>query len=217
MDLTMPVARTRIFIIIAALVVLTGGLLLWKGEGHAPLQGKESEKREPAASLKNWRTFKDPQGNFKVLLPAIPQHATDKIIDPDSGDMRHYSTYVASDDHGTAFMVSTITMPHQIKDGQLEEKLKSIVNEMLNRNKENKLQKMRLDKQANALDFWLSNDQLVIAGRIIAYGNTVYVLSSVDNKDSYSQEELNFFVNSFERLPENANAAKDKQPSKKLK
>ncbi len=151
------------------------------------------------ADFSDWREFTPPAGKFKVLLPGLPQHATDKFVDPTTNEPRKYETFVAVDEHESAFMISMITFPHAIDDKAVDEVLKSIVNEMLKRNKDNKIVSMKLGnfRYYKALDFSLANGDLVIEGKVIAHDDSLYVLSMISKNNNYSPQSLAYFVNSF--------------------
>jgi hypothetical protein len=180
---------------------------------HQPPQTDSAKLALPANEASNfleWREFAAPTGQFKVLLPALPQHATDKILDPKTQEPRKYDTFVSADDEGTAFMISTITFPRKLEEEDTDATLKSVVNDMLARNKDNKLKAMNFNKFRNhkALDFSLTNGELVVAGKVFAQGHTLYVLSMIDKAETFNPKELDFFVNSFDVTEDKNNSNK---------
>lgn len=146
-----------------------------------------------------WREFISPAGHFKALFPALPQHATDTFIDPKTKERVKYDTFVAADDRGQAFMISSIAFPRNIDDSNLEETLKGVINDMLMRNKDNKLKMMNMGnfRQFSGLDFSLTNGEVVISGKVFAHEDTLYVISLITKDEVSSAQELDFFVNSF--------------------
>lgn len=156
------------------------------------------------SKLRGWREFKAPSGKFVALFPTLPQHVTDKVHDA-NGEIRKYETYVSADGVGPAFMLSTITLPNDDNKMQEDELLKSVVNDMLSRNKENKLQSMKTGKFRNldAVDFALDNENVTISGKVFKEHNTLYVLSMINKDKLPHEEDLDFFINSFKINYEN--------------
>jgi hypothetical protein len=125
---------------------------------------------------------------------------TDKITDPKTKAPRKYDTFVAGNEKGPAFMISAITNPSSDNEEPSDETLKQIVNEMLVRNKDNKLNKMELSRfrEFKALDFSMTNGEIIIAGKVFSRGETLYVLSMINKSKAFNQQELEFFINSFD-------------------
>ena len=61
-------------------------------------------------SFQNWREFTAPSGKFTVLLPVLPQHATENVNDPETQQKRKYDMYVSEKHNGTIFMINLITL-----------------------------------------------------------------------------------------------------------
>lgn len=146
-----------------------------------------------------WREFTSPTGKFKVLFPALPQHATETVRDRKTQEPGKYDTYVAADEHGQAFMMSTIEFKKKIDERDVEDALKGVIADMIDRNKDNKLKTMEMGnfRKLKALDFSLTNGDILIIGKVFAQGNTIYILSMVTKDNVYNQQELDFFVNSL--------------------
>jgi len=159
-----------------------------------------SSKIEENAPFHKWREFTSPTGHFKVLLPGLPQHITDKIPDANTKEPRKYDTFVTADEAGPALMISVITFPKPIEIEAVEDTLKSIVNDMLNRNKNNNLKDMSIGvfRDYKSLDFSLTNGDLLIVGKVFANDDTLYVLSMINQNGAFDKKELDFFENSFE-------------------
>lgn len=146
----------------------------------------------------DWREFKAPKGAFEALFPTIPQHASQTVKDPKTGQVRNYDMYVAQRSNGTALMVSLIEFPGYT--GSLEELKKTIVNDMLVSNPQNQLKSMTVGmyKLFPTIDFVIINQTTVINGRIFSDGNVIYLLSGIFNNAFFNQEEYDHFINSFE-------------------
>lgn len=150
--------------------------------------------------FENWHEFASPKGDFKVLLPVLPQHATDKITDPKTKEQRKYDMFVSAKDDGTVFMISMITFPAKIEPVNVESTLTSVVNDMLARNKENKLKMMQGGKfrDNDALDFSIENTDVSVTGKAFIKHDILYILSELTKDGKFNQTEFDFFVNSFD-------------------
>src|SRR5690348_17259473 len=111
---------SRTLSILILVIALLGAFLLFRNVPDSNKEGKSASefpnlsKDKSRAVLddshyENWKEFTSQTGNFKVLLPILPQHATDKILDPQTKETRKYDMYVAANDAGTVFMISAIT------------------------------------------------------------------------------------------------------------
>lgn len=193
--------------ILIAIVVVTVSILLMYNLKNSykllPINDSQTEAETPlvddTTKLRNWREFSSSTGHFKVLFPTIPQHATDVISDPKTKEPRKYDTFVAAENGGPAYMVSAITFPRNLEDDMLEETLHSVVEDMLARNKANKLNSKDFGKigKYKALDFVITNGEMSIAGKVFAEGDTLYILSLVTKSENFNKKDLDFFVNSF--------------------
>lgn len=191
--------------LLAALLIVTAGYLLIRQYHSESTKVGEQASNLPAsaeatANLHQWREFSSDTGRFKVLLPTLPQHVTDTFSDPKSQEPRKYETFVAAGDNGAAFMISAITFANNLEADSSEETLKSAVEDMLARNKDNKLNKMELGKFRNlkAIDFSLSNGDLLIVGKVFTHKNILYILSMINKHATFNAKELDFFINSFD-------------------
>lgn len=166
----------------------------------------------------NWRVFEAPEGNFKASFPTLPQHVTDKVADPITKEPRKFDMFASADENGTAYMISVTSFPDSVGEENIEPVLRSVVNDMLQRNKDNKLKMANLGtfRKHRSLDFSLDNGQITIAGKAFLIGNTMYVLSTIDKTDSFKAQEFDFFVNSFERLNPNDKRSIPKPKSEKI-
>lgn len=194
---------SRILSILLALIVLVGSFLVIRYAKDSYKVLPINEKNPLLAQSSNfeeWREFSHPDGLFKALLPSLPQHVTDKISDPITKEPRKYDIFAAADEHGTAYVINIITFPNKMETKDIENAMLSVVNDMLIRNKENKLTMTKMGKLRNlrSLDFTLENGEVTIAGKVIFHDNTLYVLSMVDKTNAFKTKEFDFFVNSFD-------------------
>lgn len=192
---------SRMLTILIAILVLLGSFLVirYAKDSYKILPFNEKNPLNAKSNFLDWKEFNQTDGTFKALFPVLPQRVTDKIADPLTSEPRKYDMYAAVDELGTGFIISTITFPTKVDSRDVETVLRSAVNDMLERNKDNKLKMTKIGKfsGADSLDFALENSQVTIAGKAILHNNILYVLSMADKTGDFNANELNFFVNSF--------------------
>lgn len=197
---------SKIMTILIAILVLLGSFLVIRYAKDSykilPFDEKDPLKSGLNASSTNfqdWKEFDEPDGTFDALFPILPQHVSDKIADPITKEPRKYNMYAAADESGTGFIISTITFPQSIDAKDIDTVLRNPVNDMLSRNKDNKLKMSKVGKfnDHDTIDFALENNDVTVAGKVILYKNVLYVLSMADKTSTFNMDELRFFLNSF--------------------
>lgn len=152
-----------------------------------------------AEQFADWYKFTDPDGQFKVMLPLLPQHASQQVTDPSTGDIHNYSMYVAQTNDEIIYMISLITFPEKRDSSADEQIMRSLVNGMVTANPENKLSSIepRVFFDKPALDFTITNSRSIIHGRSFIEGQTVYLLTQISNPEIDVESVFNYFVDSF--------------------
>lgn len=142
-----------------------------------------------------WRKFDSQTGGFNVMMPAVPQQASQNISDPKTKETRHYDMFVAQKAEGTMFMVSLIKFSSNA--GDLLKK--TVINDLLASNPQNQLQDMKVGnfEGFETLDFTITNSNTVVQGFTFVDGNTLYLISAVFPVQYYSASEYDYFVKSF--------------------
>ncbi|MGA8165629.1 MAG: hypothetical protein WB791_11545 [Waddliaceae bacterium] len=194
---------SRIALILLIVILAILGFFLIK-------QSRESEETletdEQAAipgddfDFHNWHEFSAPNGSFKVLLPSLPQHATENISDPKFQKKKKYDMYVSEKPDGTVFMINLIGLPDIPPSIDSKKLLTATMNDMVSSNPENKLKTVEVGEYNGypSLDFIMENNEVNIDAKIFLVENTLYVLSRVVKNQNYTPNEYNFFINSFE-------------------
>lgn len=196
--------------LLVALLVVMAGILLFRdyqrssGSTASPpnvsgvTDGQEVKSLQDIQNINEWREFVFKPAHFKIWLPAVPQHVTDTVLDPKTSKPHKYETFATAGDNGAAFMVNAITVSESTPIN--EESLRNVVSSMLERNKDNTLNKMTMGTfhGLRALDFSLNSGNALIVGKIFAQEDTIFILSMIDEKERFNAKEFSFFVNSFE-------------------
>lgn len=156
-----------------------------------------SKEGEPG-QFSSWSEFQAPNGKFHVMMPGIPQNATQNIKDPKTKELRHYDMYVAQKNNGSIFMVSLIKFPEPHAAPEMLQK--TVVNDLLAANPQNQLKSMKVGsyKDYKTLDYSIVNNDMTVQGMTFVDGNTLYLVSTVFPNQYYNAEEYEHFIKSFE-------------------
>lgn len=163
------------------------------------------------SDYQNWQEFSPPSSLFKVLMPANPQHVSDKTSDPKTKTLRKDDVYIAEKKNGTVFMIHMITFQDQNEAKAAEEDLlHNFMNDMLVSNPNNKLvaSQPSMYKGERSLDFVIENESFNYDVREFLHKNMLIVLSRVSRKPMHNVKEFEFFINSFEFAPIDQNTTK---------
>lgn len=154
------------------------------------------------ARFQDWHDFTPPSGKFRIKFPTLPQHATEKLDDPDTKEPRQYEMYVSEAENGTVHMISVITMLDQPNITINEEVLSKVVKDLMANNPKGKIKDIKMSKYQNypSLDFSLENEEVNIDGQAILVANTLYLLTTLSKAENPQKEEHQYFLNSFNLL-----------------
>lgn len=194
-------------IIIALLIVMASivGFKMMKDSERNLLANKKQPTDLTSFDFQNWHEFAEPNGKFKVLVPALPQHATENINDSKTQEKKRYDTFISTKDDGTIFMISMITFDSTDIGSQAEgtQILKEIMNDMVASSPNNKLISSQTEdyKGHPSLNFTLENGDMQIDAKTFVFADTLYVLTRIEKPKSESRDEFLFFINSFELTP----------------
>lgn len=192
--------------ILVIAVAIIWVFLFQKNKGEMKTEGGTVPSKEALeGNYHDWHVFEAPSGNFSVMVPTLPQHATEKLVDPESKESRKYDMYVSERPDGSVFMINTITFPEGNVTKIDDQIAQSVVSDMLASNPQNKLNSMQLVDYNNtkALDFSIKNDQYYIDGKVFLIDQTLYVLAFLAKHDSYNPKEFDFFAKSFKLAAKN--------------
>jgi hypothetical protein len=162
-------------------------------------------KEEPPAGMESfdfqdWHLYKAPNGKFTVLLPTLPQNATENIKDQNTGENRKYDMYVSEKQDGTIFMINLITFEKQIAENEKETLMRTMMNDMMESNPNNELRSVQVQKYKgfDALDFSFGNPEMVIDAKTFIVNDTLYVITRIAKEGNQQESEFKYFINSFE-------------------
>jgi hypothetical protein len=150
-----------------------------------------------------WHEFEPPSKSFKVMFPTLPQHASEKIKDPKTDELRVYNMYVSEKIDGTVFMISLIAFANSYDRIQAETLLREMMDDMVASNEQNTLQDFKSGEYLHhpSLEYLMHSDKLAINVMSFMVENVMYVLTRVTTIENFNLDEFNFFINSFELAP----------------
>jgi hypothetical protein len=184
------------------LVILFGIILLaWFGlsqyqKSYKILPAKLPEKLA-VSPTQEWKEFIPRNKKFKVLLPTLPQHATEEQKE------RSYEMFVSEENNGTLYMISFIEFKVPIDAKHHQVVLNSIMEDLLNSSQNNELKSSNTDlfEGREALEFDIENKDVAIFGKAFLDEQTLVVLTRISKQAFKNKKEFDYFINSFHLLP----------------
>ncbi len=152
-----------------------------------------------APPFSDWREFTSGVNGFTVFLPDYPQHASQAVSIPKTNKKRKYEMYAAEKVDGTVFMISVIAYPSQIDLSNPTEVSAEIINEIVQKNPNNHLEKAdrSIYQGHEAVDFQIQNPERKVSGKLIFVGRLLYLLTYIAKNEAYSADEYNHFLDTF--------------------
>lgn len=117
--------------------------------------------------------------------------------------------YAAEKVNGSVFMISVITYPDDVKFPPNINILENAVQEMMDINPNNQLEKMEHSRFLNhdAVDFSIKNPDFQISGKAIQQGKAVYLLTYVAKIADVVPTEYQHFLDTFRFIDKTVPAA----------
>lgn len=179
--------------------------------------GVHSEKANVEENLttfdfQDWHEFTAPNNAFKVLMPSLPQHATENIKDKNTGESRKYEMYFSEKADGSIFMISVIGFSAPLINGEKEVFLRTMMNDAIESNPNNKLLKVESGKykEYDSLDYSLENTETHIDTKTFFVNDTLYALTRLVKMQNHNAKEFDFFINSFDLSSGNTKSTQGK-------
>lgn len=147
----------------------------------------------------DWRAYTPPSGKFAVILPVLPQRATDTVNDESTQEPRRYEMYIAQSADGTSYLINLITYPDSSELADRQAIFKSFVDDMIASNVHNQLvSSTPAQFQGHeAMDFNIQNNEGTLTSKMFIDGNTLYVLSRLARPDTPENGDFEKFISSF--------------------
>ncbi len=170
---------------------------------EAAYQKEGLKENYPMVDINQWKEFRSDLGNFNVLLPVLPQHASQMVSLPNSPNKLKYDLFLAQEKDGTNFMINVISYPDDMDLSNPQSLLENVMNEMVAGDSNNQLKYSEKGKfqHSPSLEFAIENPQFLIQSRAFLVEKMLYVLTVVDRIENYNQNEYRAFINSFHFIP----------------
>jgi len=217
--------RTKI--IVAAIIIFLGLIVLDQVRRHSQTDETEDvafTQDDPSKKEKDvddsWKEFASAAGLFKVMLPALPQHASEVVPLPTGQGFIKYDMYLSQGKDGSTYMISLIQYPDTFKASDPYELLEDVMKEMMAANGNNKLKDSFQSRflKVPALDFSILNNSVSIRSKTFFVNKTLFVLTLIDRNTDKLDERFQKFVGSFqfgENMTEQPKSQDDKKSSEK--
>ena len=149
-----------------------------------------------------WYPYKSPNDQFTVLLPTLPQRVTEQVKDGETLAVRQYDMYASQAFNGTTFLVSLVHFPATTNAATFASLTQSFVQDMVKSNPKNVLKTTRSIEyhHSPATRFQIENDLMDIDGVTFLINETLYVLSAIYPKGLQSEQDFDYFLQSFKLL-----------------
>jgi len=193
--------RTKLLLAAIIVCVLVIGFGLRErdevAEDHVPPAA--TEQQVVSTPLAEWKEFQSVTNKFAVLLPSLPQHASDSVALPSGQGMIKYDMYLAQEKIGSTFMISLIQYPENYDTASTADLLDGVMKEMMNGNPNNKLKLVEksLFQSYPALDFTIQNNEVYIHCKAFLRHKTLVVLTAIDRDPQVLDTKFLKFANSF--------------------
>ncbi|MEX1012183.1 MAG: hypothetical protein WDZ27_00650 [Waddliaceae bacterium] len=187
---------TRIGIFITATLALVSGLALWNWTSNLYEQDTKSLIHEEMSPY----VFENE--GFKIMFPMPPQNVKDTIVEPETEEVKHYSTYLSQNAKGTFFVVNVISYPNY--EGDLKDKMNQLLELMVKMDPQNSIvEKDQQDFQGYpSIRYLIKGPNKSITAQAMEINDKVYLISTMSLSNQYDPNEFDIFLNSFQLIPE---------------
>lgn len=195
--------RTKIIVYAIVVFVALIAIDQWrKYSSPSSIEDQIAPNHMEEASLvaaDDWKEFSPANGKFKVLLPALPQHASDSVPLASGNGSIKYDMYLSQEKNGTTFMISLIEYPKDFDTSKSSDLLDSVMNQLMAGNPNNRLRNVAKGSYHTypSLDFAIENNDVFVRSKTFMMGKTLFVLTLVDRNLNDIDAQFVKFINSF--------------------
>lgn len=190
--------RLLMYLIMAAVLLVGVMLIRFSAELYRGLPADLDTPPE-VVPFEDWREYVSAVGSFKVLLPVLPQHASEQLAVPDTTYFLEYNMYVAEENDGTTYLISLIRYPDELNTDNHAAMLENVMNEMVAANPTNELSSAGFVEYLgfNALAFKIVSPETVVNSRAFVNGKEMYLLTVIDKTGGYKEGDFEYFLENF--------------------
>ena len=192
-----------LFVLVIAAIALSIALMVKNpGDTHKILKG-DLDQLTISEEFKDWVEFHSVIGNFKVYFPSSPEHMSKKLPIPGSDIVLSYEIYTSERENGSTFMINEVTYPDVLDTSDQKDLLENVMSEMLVGDGLELVSSQHSDYRGfPSLNFLVEDvsAEALIQNTVFTLGQKLYLLNFVDYKETFRQEEFDFFLDSFRLL-----------------
>lgn len=176
-------------------------LVIVFGVGYYILRERE-EARNDQINFATWRKFTPRSGLFEVLVPGNPQYVKDYLPIPNTDLKKRYDIYVSEKVDGTTFLINVISYPADYEIKSSKETIHQNIEELKSNRTNNPLNTLWEEMLADgkSLNFAFENQDYRIQGHSIHDDRIIYLLSYISKKETFDDDEYEYFIRSFKLL-----------------
>lgn len=173
------------------------------------LSSVDSLSSIPAASstVSTWATCHSALGCCSLAFPKEPSRLADKSRDREGAQEIHYDAFVTPPDGKETYMLLVTKYPDSSNEMGAKMALEGFLNNLINRSTSNELlsAQMSLVFGYESLDFLIKAGTQFFKGRAVIAKNKLYLMAMECEIPSYSPENYEKFIRSFQFNEEAAN------------
>jgi hypothetical protein len=146
-----------------------------------------------------WKEFHSQPGNCSMMMPAEPEHISEKMAMPDENFELKYDAYISAADQQTVFMLLIAQYPEFVDETYAQMSLEGFLNGILTHNPGNQLlfADLLLVHGHEALDFFIRTGNVYFKGRAVMVKNSMYLMAMECEIPHYDEGRYKHFVESF--------------------
>ena len=169
------------------------------GDGNLYAQQANSAPTNTTAMPAGWKVYHAKAGHCSLLMPAEPEHISEKMMMPEQGFELKYDAYISPADQQTVFMLLVAQYPEFVDESYAQMSLEGFLNGILTHNPGNQLlfADLLLVDGNEALDFFIRTGNVYFKGRAVMAKNSLYLMAMECEIPSYDEVRYKNFVESF--------------------
>lgn len=185
-----------------AIIILVAGTGRWFAHGDLwpfYVPNKDSETIKYFTDTNSWKEYNSVEGNFKVSLPTFPKHESGTVTIPGSDLTGTVDLYQSSKGDDSYFIQAIryngeidVSNPNTALEGGFNGRVAEIPNhKIISSNFGSFISN-------NSLDYLVQSDNYYIYGKLVLFGNKVYLLEMQCEIQKCSKVDYQKFIGSFQ-------------------
>ncbi|MCB1119472.1 MAG: hypothetical protein KDK65_05890, partial [Chlamydiia bacterium] len=150
------------------------------------------------------KEYEAPSKRFRVSMPEKPEFGRKNFVDSTKGEKRVYEMAISRTLSNTLYIVNVIHLIDRNRDVTDEFILRDLLSDMVKSKPDNKIVQLQTEPYLGyaAMQFKLENPETVMKGMAFVKDDIAYVLTVVGRPPFDEVNDFQYFVNSFQIIPE---------------